>query len=164
MISQLSNARTMFANNTLNPRCLVVLDGFETPVDPILSVFDFGGWLVTWLDIHEPVSINLLASLAAIVNETDFVYLIVNKPTPLLLDIGYVFGLAKQLHKPVFIDYRGDAVHDDYPTTFKLADGVGFGVDDLSLFIDTFTHAVELSDFCTRARSVALKIKRLRMT
>jgi hypothetical protein len=87
----------------------------------------------------------------------------VNQPTAAVLDLGYVFGLAKGMHKPVFVDYRGDATRDDYPATFSMADGVGFGVEDLSLFIDTYDMTAQIADEATRARVVANKIKRLRI-
>ena len=163
MISSINEARRMFVNNTSKPRCLVVLDSIQHPVELTLTVFDLGGWAVTWLDVHTPVDTTVIATLEAVISATDMVYLIVGKPTPLFMDIGYVFGITKQLHKPVFIDYRGNAERDDYPICFRMADGIGFGVYDMSLFIDTFESYTELSDPSTRARAVANQIKRLRM-
>jgi hypothetical protein len=163
MFCQLKDARKTFFNNTTYPRCIVVADGRSVDIPSIVSRFDVEGWAVTWLDVTSVVEQDILAILSAILNDVDIVYLVMQSGKESLLDIGYVFGLSKTEHRPVFIDYRGDSTRDDYPTMFKMADGIGFGADDLSLFIDMFSTYTELSDYMTRARAVANRIKRIRV-
>jgi hypothetical protein len=101
--------------------------------------------------------------MSAVLGTTDLVYIVIEGSNVLIMDTGYIFGIAKTLHRPVYVDFRNDVRRSDYPLCLKMADGIGCGHDDLALYVDTFEARTELTDFATRARAVANLIKRLRM-
>lgn len=163
MQAPINEARGMFMHNMPSPRCLVVVDKVVADVQAVVSRFDTGGWAVTWIDFDGLLDPNILGMLSAIIETVDLVYIVITTDYVSMVDMGYAFGMAKASNRPVFIDYRIGSGMTDLPATFKLADGIGFGVDDLSLFVDTYEAHRELSDPMLRARSVANKIKRIRM-
>jgi hypothetical protein len=164
VIAEIKDAPRLFHTNPANPSGLIVLEGEHTDPTQIAAYFDVNGWCVACLDFSKPQERQVMAQLTNLVSSADLIYCVIERVSEKLLDTGYIMGLAKSAHKPVFIDYRGDASQNEYPNVFRLADGIGFGVDDLTLFVDRFANLTELSELSTRARSVANQIKRVRMS